>query len=184
MIAVATLRRAMWTVAALVLVAATAAACSVRDTLPPPNCGADGSIIIVAQSVPTATFVPCLEALPAGWSVATVEVNQDHSVVTLDSDRAGTSGAVLTLTARCAGRASPALPTERPGVAQRVVVERAAPSYRAERFYSFAGGCVTFSFDFDRGTPGTESTRLVDALVLVSRAELDDDVRQFVGEET
>ena len=30
----------------------------------------DGLLILFAQAVPTATYVPCLSGLPAGWSFA------------------------------------------------------------------------------------------------------------------
>ena len=169
--------------ATMSVLAAASVACSVRDTLPPPDCRDGGSAIIVAQSVPTASYVPCLEDLPPGWSVATVVVNQDHSVITFDSDRAGESGAVLRLEDTCPAGAGPLIPTAGEEVARRLVVDRTTSSYRADSFYRFVGGCVTFSFDFDRGARAAESRALADALVLVPRDMLNEGVRQFVGED-
>ena len=37
-------------------------------------------MIAMAQSVPTATQVPCVAALPAGWTVEDVSVHSGHSV--------------------------------------------------------------------------------------------------------
>ena len=165
----------------VVAFAAVGAACSVRDTLPAPTCGPDSSIIIVAQSVPTASYVPCLDELPAGWMVSTVEVNQDHSVVTLDSDRAGQSAATLRFERTCAIGA--VAPTDRPDIARRLVVDRSASSFSAQSYYGFPGGCVTLLFDFDRGAPAAESRALAESLVLLSREELNEDIRQFVGED-
>ena len=90
------------------------------------NLGCDAALEplwLQAQAVPSATLVPCLRALPAGWTVANVAVNNGRSVVTLNHDRAGTGAVEVRLTAACdpagavevpsapAGRA--ALPTDR-----------------------------------------------------------------------
>ena len=54
-----------------------------------------------AQSVPSASLVPCVRFLPVGWSVAEVAVNNGRSVITLDHDRAGAAALVVRLTAAC-----------------------------------------------------------------------------------
>ena len=43
----------------------------------------------MAQSVPSATLVPCIRAPQAGWVLAEVAVNEGRSMITLDHDRAG-----------------------------------------------------------------------------------------------
>jgi hypothetical protein len=43
----------------------------------------------MAQSVPSASLVPCVRSSLAGWRVASVTVNRGRSVITLDNDRAG-----------------------------------------------------------------------------------------------
>ena len=42
-----------------------------------------------AQAVPTASLVPCVRALPVGWSFGNVAVNDGRSVIALNHDRAG-----------------------------------------------------------------------------------------------
>ena len=55
------------------------------------GCDADlEPLWLQAQSVPSATLVPCVRSLPAGWTVANVAVNDGRSVITLNHDRAGT----------------------------------------------------------------------------------------------
>jgi membrane-associated phospholipid phosphatase len=44
---------------------------------------------LMAQSVPSASLVPCVESRLPGWTVANVAVNDGRSVITLDHDRAG-----------------------------------------------------------------------------------------------
>ena len=178
------------------------ASCSVEQTLPPPNCSSGGTVLIVAQSVRSASQVPCLADLPAGWTVAAVKVNEHHSVITLDSDRAGEGAAVLRLEESCdVTGAVPApndlVPLEAtdlgmgidtappPEPAERFdLIEQVQPSFRAERFYVFPGGCVSWTFDFDEGASATESLSIGNALVLTSRQVLQEGVREgFVDEE-
>jgi tRNA A-37 threonylcarbamoyl transferase component Bud32 len=77
---------------------------------------------LMAQSVPSASLVPCLQVLPVGWSVAEVAVNNGRSLITLNHDRAGKAAMVVELTASC---------------------DRTAPGSSATRAHVFPGGCVT-----------------------------------------
>jgi hypothetical protein len=62
---------------------------------------------LLAQSVPSASLVPCLRSLPAGWMVGNVTVNDGRSVIPLNHDRAGTGVLVIRLTAGCDLRGPP-----------------------------------------------------------------------------
>jgi hypothetical protein len=66
------------------------------------GCGDLEPLWLMAQSVPSASLVPCVRSLPVGWSVANVTVNDGRSVLTLDHDRAGDGALVVRLTAACA----------------------------------------------------------------------------------
>ena len=159
-------------------------ACSVRDTLPAPNCEGDGSGLIVAQSVPTASLVPCIQDLPTGWTVASVLVNEEHTVVTLDSDRVGDEAAVLRLEESCDTSGAVPAPTDQAGADQFDEIERLRPGLRAARYYVFPGGCAWWRFDFDAGTSATAAVAVAEALVLVPRVDLDEAVRRsFIDEE-
>ncbi len=54
-----------------------------------PTCGTGNLMILMAQSVPSATAVPCVAALPAGWETGSVNVRQDRTQFWLDSDQGG-----------------------------------------------------------------------------------------------
>jgi len=56
---------------------------------------------LMAQSVPSASRVPCMQFLPVGWRVAEVAVNNGRSLITLNHDRAGAAALVVRLTAGC-----------------------------------------------------------------------------------
>ena len=62
-----------------------------------PSCGTSNVMILMAQSVPTATSVPCVAALPAGWTVGGVRVSRGEGQFWLDSDQAGRHAVEVTL---------------------------------------------------------------------------------------
>ena len=81
------------------------------------GCGDLESLWLEAQSVPSASLVPCIRSPLAGWTVAEVAVNDGRSVVTLNHDRAGPSAVVLRLTAACDPAGAALRRPRRPGSA-------------------------------------------------------------------
>src|SRR6266487_3699696 len=105
-----------------------------------------------AQSVPSASLVPCLRPIPAGWKLMNVTVNDGRSVLTFDSDRAGTGAMVVRLTAGCAaGRGTEVAPGHL-GVRRYMLIEQQAPRFVATRYDVFVGGCVTTRFSIPAET--------------------------------
>jgi membrane-associated phospholipid phosphatase/tRNA A-37 threonylcarbamoyl transferase component Bud32 len=96
-----------------------------------------------AQAVPSASLVPCVRPLPAGWSLAKVAVNDGRSVITLDHDRTGGQAMEARLTAACDVGQAAEEASGQPGVRRYQRVERQGPDYSAVRFDVFPGGCVT-----------------------------------------
>jgi tRNA A-37 threonylcarbamoyl transferase component Bud32/membrane-associated phospholipid phosphatase len=107
------------------------------------RCEPHEPLLLMAQSVPTASLVPCIEILPAGWTLGGdgVVVGNDRSRYTLTSDRGGVL--VTELAASCDLAGAVELTSERPGARRYVRVERNAAGIAMTRAYTFAGGCVT-----------------------------------------
>jgi hypothetical protein len=105
------------------------------------RCAPHEPILLMAQSVPTASLVPCIENLPAGWSLDDVVVGNDRSRFTLTSDRGGVL--VVELTASCDLAGAVELTSERPGARRYLRIERNAAGVAMTRAYTFPGGCVT-----------------------------------------
>lgn len=148
--------------------------CAAEDALPLPHCAASGSGLIVAQAVPTATQVPCLDPLPRGWSAASTSVDQDRAVITLDSDRAGDEAAVLRFESTCDTTNAVSAPSEFRDTERYDLIEQLEPNFRARRYYVFAGGCVTWVFSFDGDAPTSASIAVGDSLDLLSRDALNE----------
>ena len=81
---------------------------------------------LLAQSVPSASQVPCVRSLPAGWTLGHVTVNDGRSVLTFDHDRAGVGALVAAFTARCASGWQP--PTSGPTAPGIRSYQRVQPS--------------------------------------------------------
>jgi tRNA A-37 threonylcarbamoyl transferase component Bud32 len=105
------------------------------------RCAPHEPLLLMAQSVPTASLVPCIEILPAGWTLGDVVVGSDRSRFTLTSDRGGVLVAELTASCDLAGAVE--LTSERPGARRFLRVERDAAGVVMTRTYTFPGGCVT-----------------------------------------
>ena len=97
-----------------------------------------------AQSVPSASLLPCVESRLVGWTVAEVAVNDGRSVVILDHDRAGAGAVVARLAAACDPAGAVEVPSPELGVRRFVRVERLAGAFSATWYDRFPGGCVTY----------------------------------------
>ncbi len=159
-------------------------ACSVSSSLPAPACEGGESILIVAQSVPSAELLPCLTELPRGWTVQTVDVTQQGTTLRLDSDRAGTVAAVLRFVEACDTSDAVSLPSDLEGAELFEYIDQITPSFRAQRYYEFPGGCVWWDFDFNADNSAALSIDLGNSLALVSRDALNESIRNsFIDEE-
>jgi tRNA A-37 threonylcarbamoyl transferase component Bud32 len=105
------------------------------------RCAPHEPLQLMAQSVPTASLVPCVEILPPGWSLGDVAVRDGRSRFTLDSDRGGVL--VVELAASCDLAGAVELTSEQPGARRYLRVERNAAGVAMTRAYTFPGGCVT-----------------------------------------
>ena len=83
---------------AAAMLAIIIAPCSKQDAFFPaarnlgvhaPACGTGHSMILSAQAVPSASLLPCIAALPSGWTIDSADIASGKTSFWLDSDRAG-----------------------------------------------------------------------------------------------
>jgi tRNA A-37 threonylcarbamoyl transferase component Bud32/membrane-associated phospholipid phosphatase len=122
------------------------------------GCGDLEPLWLMAQSVPSASLIPCLQLVPADWTVAKVAVNNGRSVITLDHNRAGGAAMVVRLTASCDLAGATEVTSEQAGARRYLRIDRTRTEFSAIRAYTFPGGCVTQRF---RGA-GPSAFRLSD----------------------
>ena len=117
----------------------------------PPSCGTGHSMILSAQAVPSAAMLPCIAALPSGWSIGGADIASGKTSLSLDSDRAGTGAITVTLTATCDTSGAHQIPSDQPGMRRFEHPLSLIPRFTGLRFYTFPGGCVTYRFAFAPG---------------------------------
>ena len=142
-----------------------------------------GGVVLMAQAVERASFVPCLDldTLPVGWDLAEVHVRDGSGRFTLDSDRDGVRAIEATLTSSCDTTLASEIPSDRDRVRRLEQVTRVSPSYEGTRFYVFDGGCLTVQFRATgryRAEPLAVATEAID---LVPRTDVEQHVREETG---
>lgn len=138
-------------VLAALVVASSLAGCAARyKPALAPGCRKTETLVLMAQSVPSARLIPCIATLPAGWKFEDLDVRGGTSSFSLDSDRAGERAVVVRLFPSCRlGRATE-IASDEVGTRRFERVESVVGEYRGTRYYLFDGGCVTYRFHFDR----------------------------------
>ncbi|MGZ8762016.1 MAG: phosphatase PAP2 family protein [Acidimicrobiia bacterium] len=144
-----------------------------------PDCGTGNLMILMAQSVPRATAIPCLATLPAGWKPGDVHVQRGRASFTLDSDQAGTDAVevVFRPRARCSVDGAQEVPSDEAGTLRFERPEQVRPELIGTRTYLFPGGCVVYRYSFDRGASSALLFAADQALAFQDRASLVDAVR-------
>jgi hypothetical protein len=136
------------------------------------GCGDLESLWLEAQSVPSASLVPCIRSRLAGWTVAEVAVNDGRSVVTLNHDRAGPSAVVLRLTAACDPAGAVQAPSPAPGVRRYQWAGPRTGEFRATWYDLFPGGCLTYQLHSTSDVKGSFTADLPALLAFATRDAL------------
>jgi tRNA A-37 threonylcarbamoyl transferase component Bud32 len=150
-------RRIVYALAVLVGVAVAVAGLysllrpSPAEVVGTPSCDTDNDMVLMAQAVPSAVLVPCISALPAGWSVGGVRIDRGKGEFWLDSDRGGPEALQVTLRPPqdCNVAGALAVPSDEAGTRRFESPEQLPPNLQSTRYYVFDGGCVTYHFSFD-----------------------------------
>ena len=149
-----------------------------------PDCANDSNLLVLmAQSVPSATAVPCVASLPAGWDVGGVQIRNDRGAFWLDSEVAGARAVEVTLLPpeHCAVEDAAEVPSDEVGMRRFERPEALPPDLRSTRTYVFDGGCVTYTFEFGGDATAALTFATDNALAFQPREELVREVREQLG---
>jgi hypothetical protein len=164
-------RRTRFVVILALLAPLAAAGCTrlaekrVRVFCVPPKGSVETGVVLIAQAIPSASRVPCVEAYPSGWTFGTFDVKTGKAVMTFDSDRAGINALTVTLEPRCHPVGARMQPDEVGALQLQQQSVAFVPRYRAIRYYTFPGACMMYAFNFP---PGTASTLITDSAVMIN----------------
>jgi hypothetical protein len=147
-----------------------------------PRCeAASDELILLAQAVPTAVLLPCVDVLPVGWSFSALDIVDGRARMFLDSDRAGFHAVDVRFDRSCDLDGTTEVPTDEPGTRRYERVTIRPDRYVGARHYVFGGGCVTYEFDLS----GPGRTALAEeatlALGFFSREEGEKELKRLTG---
>jgi tRNA A-37 threonylcarbamoyl transferase component Bud32 len=137
-----------------------------------PTCEAQSVTVLMAQSVPTATAVPCIAALPAGWSFDRAAARNGQARFWLNSDRAGDEAVLVTLTRSCDISSAQRVSTDEPGAERFDGDAAAGGGSGSDRFYRLPGACVTYDYSVPASTDPEHIASVESALGFLARADL------------
>ena len=160
-----------------------------------PDCGTGHTMILAAQAVPSAAFLPCIAALPPGWTAADAEIASGQASFELDSGSIAVPGGVqfvlgpsgqlqtvtITLTATCDIAGARQIPSDQPGMRRFERPLSLVPGYSDVRYDIFPGGCVTYRFVLAPGASPVLATTVGSAVAFIPRSELVGYVRRTEG---
>jgi hypothetical protein len=152
---------------------------SVRQAVP--TCNSVQRLALVSQSVPSATYVPCLEPLAPGWSAGGFQATSTGTHFTLTSDRAPGRAVRVELASSC--DISGTIPTTARAAGVRTLsrLQSVSPRYSGTLFDVFVGGCITYRFDLPRGPHIPLMEEFEAAVVLYPRQDVILAVRRRLG---
>jgi tRNA A-37 threonylcarbamoyl transferase component Bud32 len=133
---------------------------------------------LMAQSVPSASLVPCVPSQVPGWTVAEVSVNDGRSVVILNHDRAGKRAVVVRLAAGCDTAGTVETPSPTPLVHRYQRIDPATDAFGATWYDRFPGGCVTYRLHSTSDIEGSFAIELPGLVGFASRDALREALRE------
>jgi tRNA A-37 threonylcarbamoyl transferase component Bud32 len=126
-----------------------------------PTCEPQSVTVLMAQSVPTATTVPCIATLPTGLTFDGATARNGEARFWLSSDRAGDAAVTVTFAGTCDAAAS-------------------SGGSEPDRFSRVTGGCVAYDYSIPARDDPEIIEAIDDALGFLAR----DDLVAYVNEET
>ena len=148
-----------------------------------PECGTGHAMILAAQAVPSAALLPCIAALPEGWTApgTDAEIASGQASFWLDSGQAGVQAVTITLTATCDTSGAQQIPSDQAGTRRFERLLSLAPQFSDIRYYTFPGGCVTYQFLFAPGASPVLAAAVDSAVAFMPRSALAGYVRRTEG---
>jgi tRNA A-37 threonylcarbamoyl transferase component Bud32 len=138
-----------------------------------PECSTSSTVILMAQAVPSASAVPCIDSLPAGWTFGQATVHNGRGRFSLNSDRAGHRAVTVTLSDECDVSRANAVSPDPPITSSFEETRRSGSRLSLIRFDRFPGGCVTYDIKLAKGSPTALLSDVDRALAYTARTRLE-----------
>lgn len=146
-----------------------------------PRCSAGDEVsdelILEAQSVPTARLLPCLTEIPPNWMVTEFRVRDGETAIGLTANSEGGGVVRATLTEDCDTSDATEEFSGKEDTRLFVTISSAGEdALIGTHYYTFAGGCVTYSFDLRGAGKGARYAEARSALDFTPRTSVEEGV--------
>jgi hypothetical protein len=172
------MRAAVW----IALVVIGSAGCSVStDPSGMPACeqpasGLNSTLVLIAQSVPTASQLPCVRSVPVGWEYSDFRASNGGAQFQLIASREQSQELVVRLRDECDVTGATQLPSLDSGIHRFERITESGSTYVGERYHVYEGGCTTYRFDLPGPTGRQTLNTVAGSLGFVSRQALSQQV--------
>jgi hypothetical protein len=130
-------------------------------------------LILEAQSVPSATQLPCIAELPLGWRFSGSYIDDTRSTLWLDHDRAGIRAVEVTLTEKCDISSAVEVPPGPDEVGMRIYQDPVSlDPFIGSRIAVFEGGCIVARYRFAEGSEPALVIEADRAISTIARRDL------------
>jgi hypothetical protein len=145
------------------------------------GCSDGEALWLMAQAVPSASLVPCVQLVPADWSLNDVKVGSGTASIVFDTVVPFRDAAVtVRLTPSCDLNGAEEISSEQPGARRYIRIDRGVAPFPVTRSYVFHGGCITERFVSDAG-PQRLASEASSSLGFVTREALANDLSERSG---
>ena len=139
-----------------------------------------GSLILMAQSVRTASRLPCIEQSPGGWALVEFDARSGRTRMKFAYLGRDDNTLTVEMTKGCDRRGSIETISDERGVGRYDRLDRAGSDVRDRRYYTYDGACTVYRFDLHGDGSAARADEITHALGFVSR----DRIRTLVREQT
>jgi hypothetical protein len=138
----------------------------------------NSTVVLMAQAVPSASLLPCVRGLPVGWELSGVNISDGLAQFWFDSTAEGQRAVVVELMRSCEMGPVTRIPSTMPEVQRYEQTTRVTDGYGGKRYFTYAGGCTTYTFDLHGESRAQPLAALTQAFDFIDR----DEVAQQVDE--
>ena len=171
-------------VLAALLVIPLLSGCSVSVTpRTAPDCRAWERLGLIAETVPSASYVPCIATTPPGWESKGFVARDTGTTFSLLSDRAQGRAVAVSFRRTCSTAGATPIPPRTAGGRSMLQLRSIEPRYAGTMFDVFPGGCVTYRFDFGREAHIALMAELQEQVALVPRDAVRRELRRILDVE-
>jgi len=146
----------------------------------PSNNHLDKGMVLMAQSVPTASAVPCMRTKLDDWFLDDLDSWDGRTSIEF-SRLIDEFALTIELTRTCDRGGASETATDQPGTRRFDQRIRTGSSYRDRRFYLLPGACVTYAFRLTGTGAEKAADEISRALGFVSRDQLAHQVDRYSG---